>query len=404
MLAVLGAADGTGAIRGRRVAVTGIGVVAPCGIGREAFWNGLLSPAPVGIRRVEGFDATDVFGPKEVRRADRFAQFTVVAAEEALRDAGGRDALGVDPDRTGVMIGTGVGGLETLESQITIRIEKGPRRVSPFLVPMMMANAAAATVSMRFGFRGPCETTVTACAAGTHSVGNAARLIATRRCDVVITGAAEAPLTETGIVGFNNMTALSSSGVSKPFDVSRDGFVVAEGGAVLVLEEWHRAVARGAHIYAEVAGAASTADAHHITAPSPGGAGAAACMELALADAELSPTDIVHINAHGTSTALNDAAEAEAITKVFGTPGPVVTSIKGVTGHALGAAGALEAVAVVLSIAHGQIPPTAGLTQIDPEVHLDLVMGGPRDWTPGPTLSNSFGFGGHNGCLVILPG
>jgi 3-oxoacyl-[acyl-carrier-protein] synthase II len=403
MLAVLGAADGTGAIRGRRVAVTGIGVVAPCGVGQDAFWSGLLSPAPVGIRRVEGFDATEVFGPKEVRRTDRFAQFTVVAAEEALRDAGGREALSVDPDRTGVMIGTGVGGLETLESQITTRIEKGPRRVSPFLVPMMMANAAAATVSMRFGFRGPCECTVTACAAGTHSIGNAARLIATGRCDVVITGAAEAPLTETGIVGFNNMTALSSSGVSKPFDVSRDGFVVAEGGAVLVLEEWGRAVARGARIYAEVAGAASTADAHHITAPSPGGAGAATCMELALADAELGPRDIAQINAHGTSTPLNDGAEAEAITKVFGTPGPAVTSTKGVTGHALGAAGALEAVAVVLSIAHGQIPPTAGLTEIDPDVHLDLVMGGPRDWTPGPTLSNSFGFGGHNGCLVILP-
>ena len=403
MLAVLGAADGAGAIRGRRVAVTGIGVVAPCGIGQDAFWHGLLSPAPVGIRRVEDFDATDVFGPKEVRRTDRFAQFTVVAAEEALRDAGGRDALSVDPDRTGVMMGTGVGGLETLESQITTRIEKGARRVSPFLVPMMMANAAAATVSMRFGFRGPCETTVTACAAGTHSIGNAARLIATGRCDVVITGASEAPLTVTGIVGFNNMTALSSTGVSKPFDVSRDGFVVAEGGAVLVLEEWGRAVARGARIYAEVAGAASTADAHHITAPSPGGAGAAACMELALADAELSPGDIAQINAHGTSTPLNDAAEAEAITKVFGAPGPVVTSTKGVTGHALGAAGALEAVAVILSMAHGQIPPTAGLTVIDPDIHLDLVMDGPRDWTPGPTLSNSFGFGGHNGCLVFLP-
>jgi 3-oxoacyl-[acyl-carrier-protein] synthase II len=403
MLAFVGAADGTGAIKGRRVAVTGVGVVAACGIGKDAFWAGLLAVPPNGVRRVDGFDATELFGAKEVRRVDRFTQFTVAAAEEALADAGGREALAVDPDRTGVLIGTGVGGLETLEGQIQVRIEKGPRRVSPFLVPMMMANAAAATVSMRFGFRGPCETTVTACAAGTHSVGNAARLIATGRCDVVMAGAAEAPLTETGIVGFNNMTALSTSGVSKPFDATRDGFVIAEGGAVLILEEWERAVARGARIYAELVGAASNADAHHITAPSPGGSGAATCMELAIADAELSPGDIAHINAHGTSTTLNDAAEAEAITKVFGTPGPVVTSTKGVTGHALGAAGALEAVAVVLSMAHRQIPPTAGLTRIDPEVHLDLVMGGPRDWEPGPTLSNSFGFGGHNGCLVIQP-
>ncbi len=404
MLAVMGAADGSGAIPGRHVAVTGIGVVAPCGIGKDAFWAGLLAEAPVGTRRVEGFDAAALFGPKEARRVDRFAQFTVGAAEQALADAGGREALGVDPDRAGVMIGTGVGGLETLESQIVVRLEKGPRRVSPFLVPMMMANAAAATVSMRFGFRGPCETTVTACAAGTHSIGNAARLIATGRCDVVLAGAAEAPLTETGIVGFTNMTALSTSGVSKPFDATRDGFVIAEGGAVLVLEDWDRAVARGARIYAELAGAASTADAHHITAPSPGGSGASACMELALADAGLTPAEVVHINAHGTSTSLNDAAEAEAITKVFGAPGPAVTSTKGVTGHALGAAGALEAVAVVLSMVHRKIPPTAGLTEIDPDIHLDLVMGGPRDWEPGPTMSNSFGFGGHNGCVVLRPG
>jgi 3-oxoacyl-[acyl-carrier-protein] synthase II len=403
MLALAGGADGTGAIEGRRIAVTGIGVVAACGIGKDAFWSGLLATPPNGARRVDAFDATDLFGAKEVRRVDRFSQFAVAAADEALADAGGREALSVDPDRTGVLIGTGVGGLETLEGQIQVRLEKGGRRVSPFLVPMMMANAGAATVSMRHGFRGPCETTVTACAAGTHSIGNAGRLIATGRCDVVLAGAAEAPMTETGIVGFNNMTALSTSGISKPFDATRDGFVIAEGGAVLVLEEWNRAVARSAHIYAELCGAASTADAHHITAPSPGGSGAAACMELAIGDAGLSPGDIVHINAHGTSTALNDAAEAEAITKVFGSPGPAVTSTKGVTGHALGAAGALEAVAVVLTMANRLIPPTAGLTQVDPDIHLDLVTGAPRPWEPGPTLSNSFGFGGHNGCLVLRP-
>jgi 3-oxoacyl-[acyl-carrier-protein] synthase II len=403
MLALLGAADGTGAIAGRRVAVTGLGVVASCGIGKDAFWTGLLSDPPEGIRRVEGFDATPFFGPKEVRRVDRFTQFAVAAAEQALEDAGGRDELAGDPDRAGVIIGSGVGGLESLESQMSVFLEKGPRRVSPFLVPMMMANAGAATVSMRYGFRGPCETTVTACAAGTQSIGNAARMIATGRCDVMLAGGSEAGVTPLAIAGFTNMTALSSSGVSKPFDVTRDGFMIAEGAGVIVLEEWDRAVARGARIYAELAGAASTADAHHITAPSPGGVGASTCMEYAVTDAGLAPSDIVHINAHGTSTPLNDAAEAEAIAKLFGSPGPIVTSTKGVTGHALGAAGALEAVASVLTMSHRLIPPTAGLTELDPEFHIDVVTGEPRSWEPGPTLSNSFGFGGHNGCLVFQP-
>jgi 3-oxoacyl-[acyl-carrier-protein] synthase II len=281
--------------------------------------------------------------------------------------------------------------------------DKGARRVTPFMVPMIMSNAGAAAVSMRFGFRGPCETTVTACASGTHSVGNAARLIATGRVDVMVAGGAEAGCTPVGIAAFTNMTALSRTGVSKPFDASRDGFVIAEGAGVVILEEWNRAVARGAHIYAELSGAGTNADAHHITAPSPGGPGAATCMEQAITDAGLTPEDIVHINAHGTSTSLNDAAEAEAINKVFGTPGPLVTSTKGVTGHALGAAGAIETVASVLTIAHRLIPPTAGLADLDPEIHLDIVTGEPRPWQPGPTLSNSFGFGGHNGCLVITP-
>jgi 3-oxoacyl-[acyl-carrier-protein] synthase II len=234
-------------------------------------------------------------------------------------------------------------------------------------------------------------------------VANGGRLVATGRCDVVLAGSAEAAATELGIAGFANMTALSSSGISMPFDVKRDGFVIGEGGAVLVLEEWERAVARGAHIYAELAGGASNADAHHITAPEPHGSGAIRCMELALIDAQLSPGDITHVNAHGTSTPANDLPEAEAVTKVFGTPGPAVTSIKGITGHSLGAAGSLEAAAVALSMKHRQIPPTAGLTELDPEIHIDVVTGGPRDWTPGPALSNSFGFGGHNGTIVMVP-
>ena len=387
----------------RRVAITGLGVVSAAGIGADAYFEGLCSPAPVGDRRVTGFDPNAHFeSPKEARRADPYTQFLVAAADQALDEAGEIEA---DPTRCGTMIGTGVGGITTLEHQIGVLKEKGPRRVSPFLVPMMMANAGGATLAMRYGWMGPSENVVTACAAGTHAVGNAARLIADGRCDAVLAGGSEAPFTPTAVAGFTNMTALSSSGVSRPFDVERDGFVMAEGAAALVLEDWDMAQARGAVILAEVLGSASTADAHHITAPSPGGSGAVHCMQLALDDAGVRPADVVHVNAHGTSTDLNDAAEAEALSKVFGTsPGPLVTSTKGVTGHGLGAAGALEAIAVVLAMQTGLIPPTAGLTVLDPEFPpIRVVTGEPAAWTPGVSISNSFGFGGHNGTLVIAP-
>ena len=384
----------------RRVAVTGLGVVSCCGIGKDAFFAGLNGPAPEGEHRVRGFDSSLWFDAKEVRRVDLFAQFAVAAAEMALEDAG---QLDVDPALAGIQIGTGVGGLSTMEAQIGVLLEKGPRRVSPFLVPMMMANAGGATVSMRLGWRGPCETITTACASGTHSILAGHRLIATGRCDAVLAGGAEAAMTPVALAAFGNMTALSTSGQSRPFDVRRDGFVIAEGGAVLVLEELERALSRGAHIYAELLGGASSADAHHITAPAPGGAGAIGCMELALEDAGLTAGDIAHVNAHGTSTPLNDMAEADAIDKIFGRPGPLVTSIKGVTGHSLGAAGALEGVACALSIDRRLIPPTVGLEQQDPEIHLDIVREAPREWEPGPVLSNSFGFGGHNGCIVLAP-
>jgi 3-oxoacyl-[acyl-carrier-protein] synthase II len=385
----------------RRVAVTGIGVVACCGIGKDAFWQGLLSAPPEGERRVHDFDPGPYFdSPKDARRTDRFTQFGLAAAVEALTQSGDPD---YDPLRKGVVLGTGVGGLATIEEQVITFHEKGPRRVSPFLVPMMMANAAAATISMRYGWQGPCENVVTACAASNHAIANAARLIATGRCDAVVTGGSEAPMTPVGIQGFQNMTALSSSGVSRPFDTARDGFVITEGAGALVLEAWDLAEARGATILGEILGGASTADAYHITAPSPGGAGALRCMELALAEAGLRPSDIRQINAHGTSTPLNDAAEAEAIAKLFGTPSPPVVSTKGVTGHALGAAGALEAVAVLLSMEHRLIPPTAVTAELDPDITIDVVMGAPRPWEPGPTLSNSFGFGGHNACVVIGP-
>ncbi|MFM8482210.1 MAG: beta-ketoacyl-[acyl-carrier-protein] synthase family protein, partial [Actinomycetota bacterium] len=345
----------------RRVAITGLGVVAPCGLGQEKFWHGLLGPGLTGGKfvTIPDWDPSPWFeNPKEARRADRVEQFALAAAAEALAQSG--DA-GVDPARFGVILGTGIGGLSTLEEQIQIRLEKGERRVSPFLVPMMMANASGAAISMRYGLQGPNETICTACAASTHALGYAARLIAMGRCDAVISGGSEAAATPSSLAGFNNMTALSSSGSSRPFDRERDGFVMGEGSAIFVLEEWENARRRGATILGEILGSASNADAHHITAPSPGGRGAISCMKLALDDAGLSASDILHVNAHGTSTPLNDAAEAAAVSQVF-PHRPAVTSIKGVTGHALGAAGALEAASALLAFAHRMIPPTAGTT------------------------------------------
>jgi len=386
----------------RRVAVTGMGVVASCGIGTDAFWDGLCGNAPEGDRRVHDFDPSPHFeNPKAVRRSDRCTQFAIAAADMALEQAG---TLTADSFRRGVFIGTGIGGIATLEEQILIRHEKGSRRVSPFMVPMMMPNAAPAAVSMRHGFQGPAENTCTACAAGTHALANAARLIAHGRCDVVLAGGSEAPFVETAIAGFTNMTAFSSVGISRPFDAERDGFVMGEGAGIMLLEEWDMAVERGATILAEILGGASTADAHHITAPSPGGVGAITCMRLALEEAGVEPDQVRHINAHGTSTPLNDMAEALAMAEVFGTDGPLVTSTKGITGHALGAAGAIEAVAVVLAIRKGLVPPTAGYATADPEMPpINLVTGSPAPWEPGISMSNSFGFGGHNGSLVIAP-
>jgi 3-oxoacyl-[acyl-carrier-protein] synthase II len=389
-----------GPVRGRRVAVTGIGVVSCCGIGTDALWTGLNGPAPTGERRVPDFDPEAWFSTKEARQVDRFTQFAVAATTEALEDAGD---LNADPGRSGVVMGTGVGGLESLESQIALYQQKGARRVSPRLVPMMMSNAGAAAISIRLGWHGPSETVTTACAAGAHSIGAAGRLVASGRCDVAVGGSAEAGMTPVGLAAFTNMTALSTSGESRPFDIRRDGFVITEGAAALVLEAWDHAVARGAQIHGELCGSASTADAYHITAPIPGGSGAAACMTLAMEDAGVTTDQIGHINAHGTSTPLNDLAEADAIAKVFGNIAPPVTSTKGITGHGLGASGAIEAVAVVLSIRHRLIPPTAGYEKPDPEITLDVVAGSARPWEPAPVLSNSFGFGGHNGCLVIGP-
>lgn len=389
---------------GRRVAITGYGVVAPCGLGKEAYWSGLLGPGLTNAGRlaeIEDWDSSLYYAsPKEARRADLSEQFAVAAAVEAMEHAG---ELVADPKRIGTIFGTGVGGIHTLEEQIGVRMERGERRVSPFLVPMMMANAGGAAISMRFGLRGPNETICTACAAGTHAITYAARLIAWGLADAVVTGGSEHAGTATSLACFGNMTALSATGTSRPFDVDRDGFVMGEGAAAFVLEEWEDAVGRGATIYGEILGGGSTADAHHITAPAPGGVGAIDCMRLALEDAGLTPTDIKQINAHGTSTPLNDAAEAAAVAAVFGDHSVPIVSTKGVTGHALGAAGALEAAAVLLSFEKRLIPPTANTKVLDDGVNLDVVMGEPRAWEPGPTLSNNFGFGGHNGSVIIAP-
>ena len=386
-----------------RIAITGVGVVSSAGIGKEAFWNSLLNGVPKNGFLIEDFDPLPFFdgNAKEARRADRFQQFALAAAKEAIDQAG--DFV-TDPTGVGTMIGTGVGGLGTLEDQVRVLLDKGPRRVSPFLVPMMMANAASASVSMTYNLQGPCETIVTACAAGTHSIGRAAELISSGKVKAMVAGGAEATLTPIGTQGFVNMTAVSNEGISRPFDTQRDGFMQSEGAGVLILEEWDHAASRGADVLAELLGSGSTADAHHITAPAPGGNGAVRCMEMALNDAGLLPADIGQINAHGTSTPLNDAAEAQAIARVFGDSNPYVTGTKGVTGHSLGAAGALEAVAVVLSMLNETIPRTHGTTEIDPEFgDLNLVYSDSIDWSPRPTISNSFGFGGHNGSIVIGP-
>jgi len=391
------AVTSSGPLQGRRVAVVGLGALSCAGVGVEALWQALQKDSAPESKRLAPFSTDHIGGPKVVRRLDPFALYGVMAADEAWRQSGLEGPL-LD---AACVVTTGIGGLQTVIEQLRILNDKGPSRVSPFMVPMMMPNAASAAVSMRFGLGGPCETVTTACAAGTHAIGNAARMIASGRSTVAVAGGAEAVIVPIAESGFRNMTALSSTEFSRPFDVYRDGFVMGEGAGVLVLEEWDHALARGATILAEVLGAASTADAHHITAPDPLGAGAIRCMGLALADANITVADVSHINAHGTSTPLNDLAEAVAMRRVFGDQTPPVTSVKGHLGHSLAAAGALEGVVSVLSLLNQTIPPTAGTTEVDPEIGLDVVIGEPRSAKLDVILSNSFGFGGHNGSVLF---
>lgn len=408
-------------VQNRRVAVTGIGVVTPGGIGVDAFWKSLFEPvAPLAVRRVDETElgARRLMSHKNAKNSDIVTRMAVVAADEALRDAG---LVKVDPeasnpsttdtaelidtidhDRAAVSLGTGMGGVQTLAEQILLLDKKGERLVSPHTVPMVMPNAPAGAISIRYGLRGVATTITTACAAGTDGIAAGARMIAQGTADLVVAGGSDSSLTPVCIAGFANMRALSKTGIARPFDRDRDGLAASEAAGMLVLEPYDDAVARGARIYMTIDGAASTADAYHVTAPAPGGTGAERTMRLALDDAGISPEQVAHINAHGTSTGLNDKAESEAVSRVFGTTRPVVTSIKGVTGHSFGAAGAVEAVAVALTIATKTIPPTANLEHQDPEIDLDIPVKA-RPWQPGPVLSNSFGFGGHNGSLVFVP-
>ncbi len=403
-----------------RIAITGVGVKTPAGCDVDTFWATLLAgrscaapirridPAALPVRfacEVTDFDPSVYFDSKETRRTDRVAQLAFGAAADALADAG---ELGADPARCGVVAAAGVGGLITQEEQEYNLFSRGPARVSPMLVPMMMPNAAAALVGMKLGWTGPNFCIATACAGGTNAIGEAGRLIREGSSDIVLAGGSEACVTPIAIAAFARMGALSNRNdepqlASRPFDIDRDGFVMGEGAGFVVLESWDRAVARGAHIYGELAGYGRNSDAYHVTAPSPGGAGAADCMRLALNDAGLTPGDIGHINAHGTSTDLNDAAEAEAVVKVFGERTLPLTSAKGSIGHLIAAAGAVEAVASLLAMRDGVIPPTVNHERADPDLGVDIVAGAPRPLAAAPVVSNSFGFGGHNASLVLTP-
>jgi 3-oxoacyl-[acyl-carrier-protein] synthase II len=404
------------------ITITGMGVVSAAGCTIGAFWDTLvdarrvarrveridLSEAPVTFAcEVADFDAHSVLSSKEARRADRVTQFTLSAADAALQST---DALAsVDPSRVATVIGTGFGGLETADAGAREFLGVGQEaikgRLNPLFIPMVMPNASAAAVSLRHGLRGVCLSLSTACAAGAHAIGEGVRLLREGSADVVVAGGAEAPITPWVMTGFAAAHTLSTrasdpGGASRPFDRDRDGFVMAEGAAVLVLERTRDARARDATIHAQIVGYGRNTDAHNVVAPPPDGRGATDCMQLALEDAGASPGDVAHVNAHGTSTVQNDAAEALAIRTVFGEAAPPVTSVKGVLGHAIGAAGALEAVASALTLARDTIPPTANFETADPDIDLDVVTA-PRALPDGFVLSNSFAFGGHNAALLF---
>jgi 3-oxoacyl-[acyl-carrier-protein] synthase II len=404
----------------RRVVVTGMGVVSPVGNGLDPFWDGLTSGrsgiAPITLfdasdfsvrfaGEVKNFDIGEWLDRKESKRMDRVTQFGVAAALDAVKDSG-LEITDDNRDRIGVFIGSGIGGLRTLEDQIRVLIERGPSRVSPLIIPMMIVDITAGHVSMLLGLRGPNEAVATACATGNHAIGDAAHIIARGDADVMVAGGTEAAITPIGVAGFANMKALSTRNdapekASRPFDVDRDGFVLGEGAGILVLEEREMALARGARIYAEIAGYGLSADAHHITQPAAHGEGAQRAMRMALNTAGMNPGDVGYINMHGTSTETGDIAESEAIQAVFGEDAPPVSSTKSMTGHALGAAGGIESVATIFAIVHKTLPPTINLDHQDPACPLDYVPNVARAVDVDAAMTNSFGFGGHNATLIF---
>lgn len=408
----------------RRVAITGLGLITAIGKGVSNNWESLLAGVS-GAARITAFDPSDLevqfaaevkdFEPsehldrKEVKRTDRFTQFALIATAEALRMAGYDDGVSdVRPDRFGVVTGSGIGGIMTLEDQHRVMLEKGPSKVSPFFVPMFIADMAPGLISMKYAARGPNYTTVSACASSAHAVGNAFRLVRDGTVDLMITGGSEATVTPLTMAGFASMRALSTRNdapekASRPFDANRDGFVLGEGCGILVLEDMEHARARGARIIAEVIGYGMSADAHHMTAPAPEGAGAQQAMRLALEDADLQPTDVDYINAHGTSTPLNDLTETQAIKAVFGEHAYdlVVSSTKSMTGHTLGAAGGVESVICALTLSEGMIPPTINFSESDPGCDLNYAHNHLIERPVSVALTNSFGFGGHNVSLAL---
>lgn len=408
---------------GRRVVITGLGAVTPLGNTMADFWSALVQ-GKSGIAKIQSFDVSaydcQIAGevknfnpvsafknPKEVKRTDRFTQLAMAAAKEAVQEAGIANA-GLDQDRIGVLVGSGIGGLGTLEAQHTVLMQKGPSRLSPFLIPMLISNIASGLISMEYGFRGPNFAVVTACATSGQSVGEAWRVIRDDDADVIVAGGSESTICSLAVGGFGAMRALSTRNeepqrASRPFDKDRDGFVMGEGAGIMVLEELEHAKKRGARIYGEVLGYGQSADAHHMTAPAPEGAGAALAMLHALKRAQLNPEEVDYINAHGTSTPQGDICETMAMKKVFGNHAKkmMVSSTKSMTGHLLGAAGAVELAVCVKAIEKGIIPPTINLDNPDPACDLDYVPHQARETKINVAMSNSFGFGGHNCSLIV---
>ncbi len=406
----------------KRVVITGVGMITPLGIGVEQSWNGLLAGRS-GIRKITQFDAAnfptriagEVAGfnpeeyiePKEIKKMDRFIHLALAAAQMAMSDSGLK-ITDKNAERAGVIVGSGIGGLRSIEHYHSVLLEKGPRRITPFFIPMLVVNLASGQISIKFGAKGPNSAVVTACATGSHAIGDAFKIIQRGDADAMIAGGTEAVITPLGIGGFNAMKALSTRNdepekASRPFDMDRDGFVMGEGAGIMILESLETALERGAGIYAEIAGYGMAADAYHITAPSPNGEGAARCMKMALQDAGVDPSVVNYINAHGTSTKAGDEIETYAIKTVFGEYAYKipVSSTKSMTGHLLGAAGGVESVISILSIKDDIIPPTINLDTPDPECDLDYVPKQARRTTVNYALSNSFGFGGTNACLLF---